>query len=125
MGMFGDFKKSLAESPGRILWTQLQDAQQKMSRLSEPVCTAALLGFVQKRERLIPALDNMTRDGRLSMAQTLQRTARQTLDLNVAEGYALWMAGAWLESMDRPGIDAARTHEFLDTTARAGGGSIF
>jgi hypothetical protein len=67
----------------------------------------------------------MTRDGRLAMAQTLQKTARQTLDLNVAEGYALWLAGAWLESMDRPGIDAAKTHDYLDTAARTGGGSTF
>lgn len=125
MGLFGDFQKSLAESAGRILWSQLQDTQQKMARLTEPVRTEALLRFVDKRERLIPALDNMTSNGRLEMAKTLQKQARETLDMNVAEGYALWLASAWLESMDRPGLEAAKTHEFLDQAARAGGGSRF
>lgn len=123
MGMFGDFKKSLSESAGRILWSQLQDTQQKMARLTEQVRTEALVRFVGKRERLIPALDNMTTDGRIAMGKTLQKKARETLDMNVAEGYALWLAGAWIESMDRPGLDAARTHEFLDQVALAGGGS--
>lgn len=123
MGMFDDFKKSLAESPGRILWTQLQDTQQKMSRLNESVRTNALLGFMQKRDRLISELDNMTSQGRTDMGKLLQAKARATLDLNVSEGYALWLAGAWLESMDRPGIDAARAHEFLDRAAREAGGS--
>lgn len=122
MGMFGDFKKSMSESAGRILWSQLADTQQKMARLSEQVRTTALLGFAQRRDRLIDQLDNMTSDGRITMGKQLQAKARETLDLNVSEGYALWLTGAWLESMDRPGIDAARTHEFLDQAALAGGG---
>ena len=121
--MFDDFKKSLAESPGRILWAQLQETQQKMSRLTEPVRTNALLGFGEKRERLIPALDNMTSTGRIEMGKHLQTKARETLNSNVSEGYALWLTGVWLETMDRPGIEAARTHEFLDQAALAGGGS--
>ena len=123
--MFSDFKQSLAESAGRILWSQLQDTQQKMSRLTESVSTNALLGFMQKRDKLIPALDNMTRDGRIEMGKLLQSKARETLNLNVSEGYALWLAGAWLESMDRPGIDAAKVHEFLDHTVRSAGGSHY
>ena len=123
MGMFGDFKKSMSESAGRILWSQLADTQQKMARLSEPVRTNALLGFVHKRDRLIDLLDNMTSDGRIAMGKQLQSKARETLDLNVSEGYALWLTGAWLESMDRPGLEAARTHEVLDQAALSGGGS--
>ena len=121
--MFNDLKKSLAESPGRVLWAQLRDTHQKMSRLTDPVRTNALLGFVAKRERLIPALDNMTSTGRIDMGKHLQAKARETLNSNVSEGYALWLAGAWLEAMDQPGIDAARTVEFLDQTALAAGGS--
>lgn len=123
MGIFGDFRKSLAKGPGRVLWAQLQDTQQKMSRLTDPVRTNALLGFVEKRERLIPALDNMTSTGRIDTGRNLQKKARETLDSNVSEGYALWLAGAWLEAMDQPGIDAAKTVEFLDQTALAAGGS--
>ena len=123
MGMFDDFKRSLAESPGRVLWTQLQDTQQRMARLSEPVCTAALLGFMQKRDRIVPSLNNMTSDGRISLGRTLQKKARETFDLNVSEGYALWLAGAWLETVELPGPDAAKAHEFLDRTARESGGA--
>lgn len=123
MGLFDDFKKSLAESPGRVLWTQLQDTQQKMSRLSEPVRTNALLGFLRKRDTLIRRIDNMTSDGRVEMGKQFQVKARETLNLNVSEGYALWLTGAWLESMDRPGIEAARVHEFLDQVARESGGA--
>jgi hypothetical protein len=120
--MFDDFKRSLSESAGRILWSQLADTQQKMARLSEPVRTAALLGFLHKRDKLVDMLDNMTSDGRIEVGKNLQSKARATLDLNVAEGYALWLTGAWLESMDRPGLDAAKTHEFLDRVARESGG---
>ena len=122
MGLFNDFKKSLSESAGRILWGQLQDTQQKMARLTEPVRTAALLGFLDKRDKIIPNIDNMTRDGQIELGKTLQSKARQTLDMNVAEGYALWLTGAWLESMNRPGIEAARTFKFLDETATSAGG---
>lgn len=122
MGMFSDFKQSLSESSGRILWSQLADTQQKMARLPEHIRTAALMGFLTKRDKLIDALDNMTGDGRIALGKELQSKARSTFDMNLAEGYALWLTGAWLESMDRPGLEAARTHEFLDQVARESGG---
>lgn len=123
MSLFGDFKKALSESPGRILWTQLQDTQQKMARLSEPIRTDALLKFLNKREKLALAIDNMTRDGQIELGKTLQKTARETFNLNISEGYALWLTGAWLESMNRPGLEAAQTFEFLDHVATSSGGT--
>lgn len=125
MGMFGDLMQSLSESPGRILWTQLADTQQKMARLAPTVRTAALLGFVKKREALISQLDNMTQDGRIKLGKDLQSEARRTLDMNVSEGYALWLTGAWLESMNRPGIEAAKTVQFLEEVAQQGGGTPY
>lgn len=121
MGLFDDFKRSLAESPGRILLIQLQETQQKLAQLSATVSNAALLGFVNKRERILPELDNMTSIGRIQMGKSLQAQARKTIDLNIAEGYALWLAGAWLESMERPGLEAAKVHHFLNVAAEGGG----
>ena len=125
MGMFDEFKKSLADSPGRILWDQLQDTQKKMARLNPEICANALAGFVKMRDHLIPTLDNMTKDGQLKTAKQIQDTARQTLDMDVGKGYALWLTGAWLESMNRPGIEAARVCDFLDQTAISGGGQQY
>ena len=125
MGLFGDFKKSLSESPGRILWGQLQDTQQKMARLNPDICANALAGFVTMRDHLIPTLDNMTQEGRLKTAKQIQDSARQTLDLDVGKGYALWLTGAWLESMNRPGIEAAKVCDYLDQTALSGGGQQY
>ena len=119
MGLFGDFKKSLAESAGRIIFSQLADTQQKMAGLPEHIRTAALLGFAKKRKLLLEQLDNWTSDGRIEMGKTLQSKARETLNMNVAEGYALWLAGAWLESMERPGPDAAKAHDFLEEVGRS------
>ena len=125
MGLFGDFKKSLSESPGRILLGQLQDTQQKMARLNPDISANALAGFVAIRDHLIPTLDNMTQEGKLRTAKQIQDNARQTLDLDVGKGYALWLTGAWLESMNRPGIEAAKVCDFLDQTAVAGGGQQY
>lgn len=122
MGLFDDFKKSLAESPGRILWMQLQDTQQKMARLNPEICASALVGFVNMRDHLIPKLDNMTKDGQLKTAKQIQDNARETLDMNVGKGYALWLTGAWLESLNRPGIEAAKVCDFLDQTATSNSG---
>lgn len=125
MGFFDDLKQSLSESPGRILWAQLADTQQKMARLAPSICNAALLGYVKKREALIGQIDNMTQDGRIKLGRQLQTEAKRVLDMNVSEGYALWLTGAWLESMNRPGLDAARTVQLLEDVAQEGGGTRY
>lgn len=114
MGILGDFKRSLAESAGRILLSQLADTQQKMAQLPEPIRTAALMGFVDKRRNLLANFGNWSSDGRIEMGKSLQKKARETFDMNVSEGYALWLAGAWLESMERPGSEAGEVHDFLN-----------
>lgn len=113
MGIFGDLKKSLAESPGRILLSQLADIQQQMATCPESLRTAILMGFVEKRGRLLGSLGNWSANGRIETGKALQKQGRQTFDMNVTEGFALWLAGAWLESMERPGVEAAKVHDFL------------
>ena len=117
MGIFGDFKKSLSESPGRILLSQLKDTEEKLFKLSDPIAKTVLIGFAKKRQLLLVSLNNWTSDGCIQMGKTLQTQARQTLDMNVSEGYALWLAGAWLESMNRPGPEAAQVHKELNMLA--------
>jgi hypothetical protein len=114
MGMFGDFKQSLRESPGRILWGQLTDTRAKLAALPDNVRAVALMGFVDKREGLLTSLDNISSEGKVETGRSLQKKARETFNFNMAEGHALWMTGAWLESMERPGLEAAKTHDFLD-----------
>lgn len=109
MGLIGDFKQSLRESAGRILWGQLQDTMVKLDSLEEAIRNRALSGFHDKCVRFAPYLDNMSVDGRIETAIRFQKEARKTFDLNMAEGYALWLTGAWLESMNRPGPDADKT----------------
>ena len=93
-----------------------------MARLNPEICANALVGFVNMRDHLIPKLDNMTKDGQLKTAKQIQDNARETLDMDVGKGYALWLTGAWLESMNRPGIEAAKVCDFLDQTATRNGG---
>lgn len=119
MGLFGDFRQSLQESAGRILWGQLQDTARKLTNLENGIRAKSMAGFLDKRKRLIPLLSNMSADGRIETGIRLQKEAKQTFDMNVSEGYALWLTGAWLESMERPGIDAVKTHDYLDGLARS------
>ena len=119
MGLFSEFRQSLQESAGRILWGQLQDTVKKLANLEDGVRANALGGFLNKRKRLVPSVSNMSANGRIETGIRLQKEAKQTFDLNVSEGYALWLTGAWLESMDRPGADAAKTHDYLNSLAEA------
>jgi hypothetical protein len=117
MGLFSEFKQSLRESAGRILWSQLKDTKAKLIRLPGEVRAQALMGFVDKREKLIPKLDNMSSEGRIEMGTLLQKKARETFNMNMSEGYALWLTGAWIESMNRPGPEAEQTYEYLNGLA--------
>lgn len=119
VGLLADFKRTLDESPGRILWQQTQDSFLRLQRLPEHVFEAAIAGYVRRISAIEMEMDNWTSQGRIKVANELQKQARKTLDLNVAEGYALWLAGAWLEAAERPGQEARQTHIALDGLAKA------
>ena len=96
-----------------------------MARLSPDVCGSAIIGFVKMRNHLIASLDNMSKDGQIATAIKIQKNARETFDMDMGKGYALWLTGAWLESMNRPGIEAAKVCDFLDQTALNAGGDQY
>lgn len=118
MGFFSDLKKASAETRGRLLWTLLQDTISKMGNLPDRVQFAALAGYLDKRAKLSNKLENMSDEGRIKMGKFLQSEARKHFDTNMAEGCALWLTGAWLESMQRPGAQAAMVHQYLETMAQ-------
>lgn len=117
MGLFNDLSISLRESPGRVLWQQLQSHMLKLENMSDSVRNTAFMGYLHKREQLLASLENASRDGRIKLGVALQRKGHKLFDLNMSEGVALWLAGAWLESMERPGTPAIQTHEKLEELA--------
>lgn len=117
MSFFSELKNIASDSAGRILWKNLQETLALLENLSENVQFAAISGFLDKRKKLLSAKDNMTSDGRIKMGKYLQGEARKSVDLNVSEGYSLWLAGAWLESKERSGIQAEMTYDLLENMA--------
>lgn len=72
-----------------------------------------MVSFVDKCELLERERVNWSQAGRLKMGRDLQTKARKEFDFNQAESYALWLAGAWLESSERLSPDATFVHETL------------
>lgn len=123
MGFFSALKEAAENSHGEKLWAFLQDTLRQMGIQTDEVRDEALVRFVEKRSNLIAHLPQMTKEGRVKMGKFLQAEARKKYDTHLSEGYALWLAGAWLESIERPGVKAGMTHEALNTLADALGGS--
>lgn len=117
MGLFSGFKQSLAESPGRVLLQQVGQLAEKFGGLPPHIRQSALVGYVQRRNAVIANLDNMTVEGTFKLGVTLQREGRKAIDVNMSDGYAILMTGIWLESMNRPGAEAARAHQILNDLA--------
>jgi len=79
---------------------------------------AALNSYIARREKILENLDNMTVEGTFKLGITLQKKGRETIDLDIAQGYAIWFTGLWLESMHRPGDDATTVHEIMNELAK-------
>lgn len=73
--------------------------------------------FVYQRTIIRREMHNWSRDGTLSQATDLRRKARQTFDLNVVDGYSLWLTSAWLEASVRRSADAQHVWQQLDQLA--------
>lgn len=117
MGLFSILKETMNHSRGEILLSHWQDTKQKLYAMDSTIRGRALMGFLDKRNRLHSQIPNMTIEGCISMAKFLQKEARKIGDLNVAEGYALWMAGAWIEGMASPSDGARRVYQELEDLA--------
>jgi len=117
-GIWDAVKRAASHARDQTSWTILRDTIAKLGELPDDVRANAILGFIDKREKLQSRLPNMTAEGRLKMGAFLQQEARKRFDLDMAEGYALWMAGAWLESSQRDSVHASLTHGLLETIAR-------
>jgi hypothetical protein len=88
-----------------------------MASASPAVANGALLLFAENRRKQLELIDNISSKGRIELGKKLQREARTTFNLNMTDGFALWLTGAWLESMERPGLDAIRTYDTLEQMA--------
>jgi len=73
--------------------------------------------FVNQRAIIRREMHNWSRDGTLSQATVLRKKARQTFDLNVVDGYSLWLTSAWLEASVRRSPDAQHVWQQLDQLA--------
>jgi hypothetical protein len=118
MGFFGSIidaaKSANEEAHGSRLHAEFQDSMQRLRQLDTSQAADVFLKFVNKRQRIREHVANWSRDGRLKMADTLRAESRRVFDLNIVEGYALWMTSAWLESGERSSAKAAFVHAELD-----------
>jgi len=124
MGIFDSFKQANAESPGRVMMSQLRNAQQEMASMSERVRGQVVMDFREKRKSIISRLSNMTKEGILKTGKDFQVAGNKLRRTVPVEGYPLLLVGMWLESGYRPGMDAAAVHKFLDDIATEVGGFV-
>lgn len=106
-------KEAEEESAGRKLREGLLSTGENLQNLDDDVRYQALLKFLQRTYALKRDLPNWSREGRIKVAKSLQQEAKKKFDFDQAESYALWLAGAWLESRERENLDASFAHQAL------------
>lgn len=99
---------------GAALLREYESTMLGIRGLNEKVLALTLINYVDKVSKLKTHSENWTREGCIKMARALQKEARKCLDFNLAEAYALWMAGAWMESKWRTSPEADFVHLELD-----------
>jgi len=117
MGLFDIFREANEDAHGARLDRGKQDTMRLLSTIDENVRVRALIGFVEKRNKLLSNIRNMTSKGCIDMGRFLQDEARKKYDIDLAESCALWMAGAWIESMERKSASAGEVHASLNDLA--------
>ena len=115
--LLGAISETNDEVHGQRLLSHVQSAFACFESMDRQVLGAAGLGYLQTRSRLLSAMANWTREGRIRIARQMQDQARQALDTDVAGSYAKWMAGAWLESGERHSAKARLALDMLDMYA--------
>lgn len=116
-GLFNQFAEKLKtaeeETAGKKLREGLVSTGDCLQKLDDDVRYHALSGFHRKTSALKRDLPNWSREGRLKIARSLQQESKKKFDFDQAESYALWLAGAWLESRERETLDASFVHQTL------------
>ena len=113
-GISAAFSEANEVAHGRRLREGLSSTGDCLKSLDPRVLEAAMVSFVDKCAVLERERINWSQAGRIRMGRDLQTQARQKFDFNQAESFALWLAGAWLESSERLSPDAAFVHDTLE-----------
>ena len=103
---------------GAVLLREYKSTMQGIQGFNEKVLALTLINYVDKVSKLRAHSENWTREGCIKMARTLHKEARKCLDFNMTEAYALWMAGAWLETKWRTSPEADFVHLELESMWR-------
>lgn len=91
-----------------------------LNRMDENFLDQSVSAFVSKRESLRTEMGNMSAKGCIKTGQKLQAESKKTADIDISGSCALWMAGAWLESLHRTSDKAKKVHAFLDAVTEKG-----
>ena len=116
--LVGSVQEANEQAHGERLKKGLESTISLMTAMDGGVRVYAISKFMDKREKLRLNMVNWSRDGRLKIGRTLQDEARKRFDLDQAESYALWLAGAWIESSVRNSSQAEYVHHFIEELAR-------
>lgn len=117
MGLLDIFKEANEDAHGARLERGLQDTMSLLATLDDDIRVNALMRYMDKRNKLLSNIRNMTSKGCIDMGIFLQDEARKKYDTDLAESCALWMAGAWFESMERDSQSALAVYSSLNDLA--------
>lgn len=85
-----------------------------LSEMDDAIFDRAVSAFVSKRELLRTDMKNMSSKGCIQTGQKLQIESKKIADLDKSGSCALWLAGAWLESLHRTSDKAKAVHFLLE-----------
>lgn len=114
----GSLEDAYGETRGEMLLKGIFDTISVIETLRSDLRAFALSGYVEKINKLINVIPNMTEKGCIDLGRDLQAEARRIYDTNIAESCSLWLAGAWIESKARNSNSALEAHSFLERLAR-------
>lgn len=117
MGFFGGSGNSNQndhdEKEGQRLLQFANRTFAELEQLDGAAQHAAMSGFLELIEDLSSKMAEWSSEERIRLGLTLQDEAIGAFRHNRAIGYALWLAGAWLESGARTSRSAYQAHELL------------
>lgn len=123
MSFFSALRDAVADASesahGVRLKAEFDDSVRSLARMDKAISDEAIRQFIEKRAAIVVKMANWTRVGKLTVAASTRTEARRVTDLNLTEGYALWMTSAWLECSMRTSADSRHVFEQLDGLARA------